>query len=1563
MFGGFFQRLGNLVTGNGWESDEEKRRKQQQAQAQSAAAPSISTPQTSLTVAQPKQIFNLPEQNQNTPRVSQLDVLRSNPTVKVGDFSYTKNNDGTYTEQGSGAKRSQAQIDSLQAGQNQARQFRETVPTTLDNVGAAAGGATIGTLTGLAKVPGDLAEGIVSLPSLVTHAANSVANGLAGKGFDTNHNDRWDFTKGVDNLTNTVNTPFRFINDNLQAGADNIGPEAAQAAREAEVVGNAATIAVPGAQLAGILGNAARAGKVAQAAGDISKLNTPAKIGAILQLDKAAPIVDKINRTLNNLPGSSSIDNALSTLSRGRYGNPLSSEVGATNVAKNAVDESVKLGDVTRKVDEPSISSPNLPKIAEKPNLAPLDVGGGEVASTGKASSPSVTSPNVATTSATPSAPIISKLDQLSTAPETSSVKLTKAQQKKLDQQALAQPEQAPVDTAPLTAPTKTPTELKGEAAPQPTPVVNSPTAPPVSSAVAESTPLSEGDIADVTKQVNDIISSAAADGVDYPSLVNKLAHNFEVTSKRINEPLLPLSQEEATVAQRVQAVLEPIRKKYTQMGIKNEDLGLIGGENYLPTAKLGGERLGSTSDLIDQGAGFANKRSGALTPEERSAGATQALEDYLRTGKLLDKLSPSEIDYLKNQRLQTANRDLFDTPTDATGQPLSPVTPDPGVLKTLDEQAQGIVEQERLVQSLDSSTPEWQQANDILSGMYTDYVNNRLIEANKAIDEAVKQVKAANLPNRRATVRQLNEYKTKINRQERYQQNFVHMNVLSTVGGRLADQANKGLHLGSNLAFGKASRALSNRVLRGRNGGKDVLPNDSQVKDVYSRVKSMPVFKPERTNFKRNLTVGGAGKGRLGKAYNATKSATTFATGIGSTSARAGKDTVAFLVRSAREDGLTNTDEITKYVTQALNGKTGKQTFAQAYGIDNQFTGVPTLRSEPGSLVRSKPGPLAQTLIGWHKTLDAAVDKIPGLTPATRDNIVNALSIDTLGFPRTVANIGLAAGNVLTGGASDIVRALRMAPRSPADTLKQAEMLARGFRTAATAGSLLPLGIGLAKANLISGSYPDDAKERAQWKTEGKLPYSVNIGGKWVDISRYMGIYGVPLLMGAAFAESNGIKDAPSVVGHIVAETAKNFGADNLGTFFKDTSDLIAGHNVDKIASKYGSGFVKAFLPLDALLRTTANATDATQRSTTGTNPLDTLGRSVAADIPRLRHELNPKTDVFGNTMTQTPLDAITTSTSKPQQSTPLTAELDRLSGSNIQAYPGDSTYTLKGADNKTVDLNPLQKEQLNNAVNSEKQRSAELLLSTDAYKSASDAQKGEMLKNVYSTSSARTASQWAKDNGVSGVKAADGLNSGISEQYQQAIVAHDALTKDAAKAWLDDNQHASDYYTGVYENAKANGPISKEEDSLLNKSGMHYRAVAAQVDAKYNVDFDLKQAYQMTTQAQWRKMGDPESSEYDPGLYQSLAEYDQARTKAGVSDGTKSNKPKYTVSTAGSGRKKTLTLASVPDIAGTIKRAGGASYSSNDGRLYKPIADLIAPSTTVKAPRTISVKKGVHL
>jgi hypothetical protein len=100
-------------------------------------------------------------------------------------------------------------------------------------------------------------------------------------------------------------------------------------------------------------------------------------------------------------------------------------------------------------------------------------------------------------------------------------------------------------------------------------------------------------------------------------------------------------------------------------------------------------------------------------------------------------------------------------------------------------------------------------------------------------------------------------------------------------------------------------------------------------------------------------------------------------------------------------------------------------------------------------------------------------------------------------------------------------------------------------------------MGMGLAAAGKMTGSGPDDPKERAVWQAQGIQPYSVKIGDSWYSYKR-LGVFGLHLGIAADMflvAQKASEKEMSDAAGTFVHAIAKNVIDQSC---FKGPSDLL---------------------------------------------------------------------------------------------------------------------------------------------------------------------------------------------------------------------------------------------------------------------------------------------------------------------------------------------------------------------------------------------------------------------
>ncbi len=201
--------------------------------------------------------------------------------------------------------------------------------------------------------------------------------------------------------------------------------------------------------------------------------------------------------------------------------------------------------------------------------------------------------------------------------------------------------------------------------------------------------------------------------------------------------------------------------------------------------------------------------------------------------------------------------------------------------------------------------------------------------------------------------------------------------------------------------------------------------------------------------------------------------------------------------------------------------------------------------------------------------------------------------------------------------------------------------------------GSVIAAGLYLyAKDGLITGAAPNNVTARDRFYREGKQPYSLKIGDKWVSYQR-VEPFNQLFTQVAALADASSSENQESVInkaGQLATTIGKNFVSQ---TYMSSISDLIEALSDparygENVASKLTSGMV----PYSAAIRTAAQGLDTTYRQPDG------ILEGLQSQTPFLSEQVPAKLNAFGEDIKRTtpwfsPINI------SPEQDTKLNAEL----------------------------------------------------------------------------------------------------------------------------------------------------------------------------------------------------------------------------------------------------------------------------------------------------------------
>ena len=306
-----------------------------------------------------------------------------------------------------------------------------------------------------------------------------------------------------------------------------------------------------------------------------------------------------------------------------------------------------------------------------------------------------------------------------------------------------------------------------------------------------------------------------------------------------------------------------------------------------------------------------------------------------------------------------------------------------------------------------------------------------------------------------------------------------------------------------------------------------------------------------------------------------------------------------------------------------------------------------------------------------------------------------------------------------------------------------------------AISGSVIAGGLYLyAKDGLITGAAPINVNERDRFYREGKQPYSLKIGSKWVSYQR-IEPFNQLFTQVSALVDSVNNKDDQTFTeqaGQITMTILKNFVSQ---TYMSSLSDIVDAFSeperyAEDVLAKLSTGMV----PFSAAIRTAAQGIDTTYRKPEG------IPENIKASIPGLSQQVPAKLNAFGEEVQRTtpwfsPVNI------SPEQESQLISELSKHS-LNI-GFVGNSIENVKLT----------REEQQEYQIQSGQYVKAKLteLVSTPEYQKLSTAEQRKLLEKTSDTAKADAREQYIINSGLSQPHEGDTADDERIRQNMEAV------------------------------------------------------------------------------------------------------------------------------------------------------------------------------------------------
>lgn len=348
-------------------------------------------------------------------------------------------------------------------------------------------------------------------------------------------------------------------------------------------------------------------------------------------------------------------------------------------------------------------------------------------------------------------------------------------------------------------------------------------------------------------------------------------------------------------------------------------------------------------------------------------------------------------------------------------------------------------------------------------------------------------------------------------------------------------------------------------------------------------------------------------------------------------------------------------------------------------------------------------------------------------------------------------------------GGAKAIWNGIRSAKNGKFDQRTFSQELAKG--TIGTFG-LMGLGAKLVGAGLMTLDYPDDDNERKLWEIEGRQPFSVKIGGRWVSLN-YVQPFATLMAAGGEMRRAADEGETPSaaftrgmtMMGKAVTEQS----------FLRGVSGAIGAlEDPSRRAEQFMEQTAGSLIP--NFIRKGASATDSTEREIEGP------AQAVQSGIPGLRQNLTPRRDMFGaeveNKQQPTGIEYVDPFRSQvASDGTPLVQELRRLQDGDYGVTP-PRIRDKESFGGEQVQLSQKQVDRLEQLIGPAVETAWQATIRSPEYQQMNDEERQKELRNVSEDVRAAMKVRFMEDNGIGDVKAAtDKLSRNQFNLYKQGI------------------------------------------------------------------------------------------------------------------------------------------------------------------------------------------------
>lgn len=522
------------------------------------------------------------------------------------------------------------------------------------------------------------------------------------------------------------------------------------------------------------------------------------------------------------------------------------------------------------------------------------------------------------------------------------------------------------------------------------------------------------------------------------------------------------------------------------------------------------------------------------------------------------------------------------------------------------------------------------------------------------------------------------------------------------------------------------------------------------------------------------------------------------------------------------------------------------------------------------------------------------------------------------LPFTKTPANIAMRGIDYSPVG---IVNAVKQA-KSGADASQVIDTLAKS----ATGTAGIYIGYKLAENGLIQGALSDDKDKQQFEKQQGKVAFSLNIGGHYYSFD-WAQPAAIPIIIGSTIydAINESDKEISSVVNTVWQGTKAAANAWIELSPLSSLKDIFGGNGYGN--SDIPENVLNEILEFPqrlwpAALSATAKTIDTTMRQTYSKGDiLQTQLDTLKSKVPFLSETLPASYDTWGNerkrqdsTGSAAIANFLNPGTLGYNASTPLDSEITRLfdATQDNTVFPQKADWSVTDASGNKINLTNKQYSEYQKTMGKTSYDIADALINSDFYSALSDSDKAKYLSDIYSVSKGKakkdlfgssTSDSIANQIAIYEESGAEGLVKEMQTKYE--ITSKGLTVSDKTRQIYEEGgAQALDEYASYKGSVEQSGLTVSDKtqniyDSFGNEGLELYSAAKTKLGDSISgsnlipflQDYSLSDSQKGEYISQFTKISDKAQAFADNGEYEKVYQYYNIKSNAD-SDGNGSLK-----------------------------------------------------------------------